>query len=285
MQRQLVALQQRHDFDIVVAEYVYISKLLTFFPDSVRKIIDTHDVFADRHRRMATAAGVNTFYSISAAAERRGLCRADIVIAIQDQEAMYLEAQLGNAAEVIRVSHFVEVSPLPYRIPASSAAFLGSNSLGNVDTLRNLVANILPLVLAEIPTFKLYVAGTVCSVTPDYDHVVKLGTVDDPEEIYGRAPLLLTPTIVGTGVAIKTLDALGMGIPVVTTVTGARGHDGGEGGLYVTDDADAGGFARNAIELLRNPGLHRLASDAALVTAKVWNLRQQTALRAALGGP
>jgi hypothetical protein len=47
---QVTRLQNAGDFDTVLIEYVFLSKLATVFPESVRTIIDTHDLMGDRHK-------------------------------------------------------------------------------------------------------------------------------------------------------------------------------------------------------------------------------------------
>jgi hypothetical protein len=45
----LRALDRRHEYDVVLVEYVFMSKALEAFPGSALKIIDTHDIFTNRH--------------------------------------------------------------------------------------------------------------------------------------------------------------------------------------------------------------------------------------------
>src|SRR5262245_49714753 len=47
---QVRRLQNRECFDAVLIEYVFLSKLTTALPESVRTIIDTHDLMGDRHK-------------------------------------------------------------------------------------------------------------------------------------------------------------------------------------------------------------------------------------------
>lgn len=49
------------------------------------------------------------------------------------------------------------------------------------------------------------------------------GFVDDPRDVYERFSLLLAPIRSGGGTKLKIIEALAMGLPVVTTPTGAEG--------------------------------------------------------------
>ena len=49
LDNKLISLKEQISFDVVIVEYVFFSRALELFPDSL-KIIDTHDVFGDRHK-------------------------------------------------------------------------------------------------------------------------------------------------------------------------------------------------------------------------------------------
>src|SRR5690606_19927881 len=66
--------------DAVMVEYVYLSKVLECFPDTVHKLLDTHDVFTDRHRRYLANGERPQWFSTSAREEARALGRAHTVI-------------------------------------------------------------------------------------------------------------------------------------------------------------------------------------------------------------
>lgn len=46
----LLQLQEKEKFDTVIAEYVFLTKALENFSDRVLKIVDTHDIFTNRHK-------------------------------------------------------------------------------------------------------------------------------------------------------------------------------------------------------------------------------------------
>ncbi len=50
-----------------------------------------------------------------------------------------------------------------------------------------------------------------------------LGPVEDLEELYGRAKVVINPALAGTGLKIKTLEALSFQKPLVTWPTGTDG--------------------------------------------------------------
>ncbi|HEY1044447.1 MAG TPA: glycosyltransferase family 4 protein [Telluria sp.] len=289
--RQLKALDR--GFDAAVVEYAFNSRALDAFPSSTRKLLDTHDAFSDRHRPFV-ARGFKKGYwvSLTPQDENQGLRRADAAIAIQPQEAEHFRQQLvlhgggGRDPDVTVVSHFIGLDePVSDHSADHSALYIGTNMLSNQISLQHFFEHVLPRVVSAIPDFKLRLAGSICNWAPELPNVEKLGFVDDLRAAFARTPLSVNPTIAGTGINIKLLDAMGAGVPTVSTATGARGlGDGYRNGLLVVPDHDHAAFADHVIRLSRDPDLRRSLGYAAFADARRWNERQLAALDLCLRG-
>jgi glycosyltransferase involved in cell wall biosynthesis len=206
------------------------------------------------------------------------------VLAIEDNEAMHFRKELGDGPQVHTVGHFVEIFDVIQQTDEPHVAYLGAMSMGNADTLRFFLREIIPRVLKTIPDFKLFVAGSVCGVLENEVNVIALGEVADVREVFNKAPILVSPTRIGTGIAIKLLSALGHGVPVVTTEVGARGHDD-KGGMVVVADNDPYAFADALVALVGDqPRRQKLGLGAAEHAAK-WNAAQRLALAKAITAP
>ena len=125
--------QVQHRFDAVLVEYVFFSRALLNFGPDVLKLIDTHDVFADRYKKLRKN-GIRRFWFVTnQEQERRGLNRADVIIAIQDHEAKYFQSQVNR--KVVTIGHSVRLTKLPeageplvaYLVPAMPLTFKPSN--------------------------------------------------------------------------------------------------------------------------------------------------------------
>ncbi|QLQ27384.1 glycosyltransferase family 4 protein [Pseudoxanthomonas mexicana] len=288
---QLRALDRR--FDAVVVEYAFNSHALDAFPASTRKLLDTHDAFADRHRPFV-ARGFRKGYwvSLKPQDENRGLRRADAVIAIQAQEAEHFRQQLTRDGAVERnpeiavVSHFIGLDqPVPDHSVDHAALYVGTNMLSNQISLGQFLEHVLPRVVSAIPDFRLRLAGSICNWAPDLPNVEKLGFVDDLRLAFARAPLSVNPTIAGTGINIKLLDAMGAGVPTISTLTGARGLGAQfRNGLRVVPDHDHDAFADHVIRLSKDADLRRSLGLAAFADAQRWNEGQLAALDRCLRG-
>jgi hypothetical protein len=90
-------------FDVVLVEYVFLSRAFEFFAPSIPRLLDTHDIFAGRAERLAALGLENRFFATTEAEETRGLDRADLVLAIQAEEAAALAAR--TRAVVMTLGH------------------------------------------------------------------------------------------------------------------------------------------------------------------------------------
>ena len=128
--------------------------------------------------------------------------------------------------------------------------------LPNIDAARYFCADILPLVRRQIPDARFYIVGLNpppevqrLAATPG---VVVTGAVPDVRPYYARASVCVAPLRLGRGVQNKVLQAMAMGLPVVTSSVGHRGLEAQAGKhLYVADEA--GLFAERVVRLLNIP--------------------------------
>ena len=113
----------------------------------------------------------------------------------------------------------------------------------------------------------------------------KLGFVDDLKPVFARAPLSINPTVSGTGINIKILDAMGAGVATASTETGARGLPAEfRNGVMVAADHDHRAFADAIIALATDATLRRRLGQAAYADAQRWNAQQLQALERCLRG-
>ena len=74
------ALHEEYHFDAVIAEYVFFSKVLDAFPSSVRKLLDTHDVFSNRLELFRANNQPPDWFFTTSKEEARGLRRLYVVL-------------------------------------------------------------------------------------------------------------------------------------------------------------------------------------------------------------
>jgi glycosyltransferase involved in cell wall biosynthesis len=145
-------------------------------------------------------------------------------------------------------------TPAASNTPEFHAGFIGSSSVFNTEGIIYFCTRILPLILQEIPDFRCLIAGRVSDplsqIGQSWPGVSIEPYVEDVGSFYARIGTSIVPLLGGTGVSLKTLEAIAHGKPVVATSVGVRGI---QRELYpdviVIDDPDL--FAQKLIDLSR----------------------------------
>lgn len=273
---QLRTLQASQGFDAAIVAYVFNSRALEAFGPDALRILDTHDSFADRHLAIAGAKSERDYwFSVSDETERSAFRRADIVLAIQPDEAERFALRLGPSQRVETVSHLIDLATPLDDFSAVGGTFVGSSNGPNVVSLNFFVERTLPLILAAVPDFRLHVVGSINGRIGEAPGLVKCGRVEDLMEVFRLAPLSLNPMEVGTGINIKLLDAMAAGVGSVSTETGSRGLGTAfSGGVVTVPDSDPRAFADAVIGLCASESERRALGGRAFAAAKAWNARQ-----------
>ncbi|HBT70669.1 MAG TPA: glycosyl transferase family 1 [Agrobacterium sp.] len=285
--RQVRDIQRRLGIDAVIVEYAFHSRAFLGLPDDVRRILDTHDSFADRHKAFInTANKYGYWFSVPPQVECKAFRRADVVVAIQEEEERTFRQRLGKEAPAVAtVSHILDLDGRVEDLTSSDFLFLGSGNDANIISLNAFLDNVLPLIRAARPDVRLVVAGSICGKIEDREGVVKLGRVDSLKDAFTRAPLSINPIALGTGINIKLLDALAAGIPTISSRTGVRGlPERYRSGVVVVEDNDHQAFAEAILQLSASRDQREALGNKAFEDAVEWNRQQMTALGNILSG-
>jgi hypothetical protein len=100
-------LQGKLKFDLVICNYVVLSKLLTVLGGEVKKVMDTHDILGNRHLLFHERKINNKWISITPDSEAKSLNRADVIIGIQETETEYFKKSTHK--KVVTLKHFVQL--------------------------------------------------------------------------------------------------------------------------------------------------------------------------------
>lgn len=268
----LQKLIQQEKFDAVIAEYIFFSKALENFPESTLKIIDTHDVFTDRQKLSPSFFYTNSFN------EKKGLNRADKIIAIQDQERRFFEEKLGLKGKVCTISHFVELDNLYDLTVKNRIGFFGSANQFNLKGFNFFVENVFPQIKQQIPDAVLVIGGRMCDRIEDNENYEKLGEIEDKKEFYQQISIVINPMLFGTGIKIKTVEALGYGMPLVTTSAGAEGVEKKANTAFLLANKEEE-FAEKVIMLLCSQDSRHSLSQKAFQFAQQLNTQNLSNLR------
>jgi len=254
---------------------------LKCFLNQVLKIIDTHDVLTDRHKIYLKNNTIYNWFSTTAAQEKKGLSRADIIVAIQEQESEFFTRLINK--KTITVGHIVSAKKQKIDNPSPcNILFIGSANQSNIDAINFFIKDVFPRIKLMVPKATLLVAGNVCRVLHNNtDGIVNLGEIANLETTYNMSDIVINPIRFGTGLKIKNIEALGYSKPLVTTTVGATGMESGvEQAFLVADNAQD--FSDAVIKILREPTLFYDLSNRGYDFAKNWNQKQLDALQGIL---
>ncbi len=137
-----------------------------------------------------------------------------------------------------------------------------------------------PLLLVKYPQAQFHLAGKGLSKSdPRFFQtgVVNHGEVPDAEDYMHQHGIMVVPIQAGSGIRIKTLEAMALGVPVVSTSVGAQGLSVTSGTeMFIADQPQQ--FADAIATLLANPAqAQTLTTQARAYVEQHHNLKRNTA--------
>lgn len=259
----LIELVERVKPSAVIVEYVFFSKILEYIPDNISKFIDTHDIFTNRNARADSK-----WFSTTKAEEAKGLNRAHSVIAIQSNEAEYFRSITDK--DIHTIGHFIDIINFPENriTEVLNIGYIGSQNKDNITALRWFFKYVHPLLLEANHNFTFTLVGSVCKHLKNLPSTVLcIPYVESLDETYAKMDIIINPAQKGTGLKIKTVEALGYCKPLLTTSIGADGFLNLNGIAFEVAD-DPLEFSKKLIYLLGNQKRRNELSCAAYKFSK-----------------
>jgi len=203
--------------------------------------------------------------------ERKIMRRFDVLTVVSAQDERLARAQHAHA-RVVLIPNGVDVEyfqPAPRghdEEDGSGAAtryavlFVGNLAYEpNHEGVRDFLREIWPLVRGRTPEARFIVVG---AYPPDWlrevaerdPSVIVTGEVADVRPFYREARVVVVPLRLGAGTKLKVLEALAMGVPVVTTPQGRMGLDAEDScHLFVATTPEQ--FAARVVDILHDRAL------------------------------
>ena len=192
--------------DSIIINYIWLSKL--FIKVKVKnKVIFTHDVFS--YKRLK---GNSSWFSFSPGKESMGLLRCDKILAIQENEAIYYQylAPLSKVYIVYSPYHFHSQKI----VGTLNLLFFSGGNDYNLKGIRTFLYNVFPQIKRVLPDVRLFVGGGICKALSKDDldeSVILKGFFENPADFYQLADIVINPISEGTGLKIKTFEAISYG--------------------------------------------------------------------------
>jgi polysaccharide biosynthesis protein PslH len=251
--------------ELVQLEYLQMAPLVRHVPPGVPVVLDTHEVQSLAALRALLAArpplwqlhALELASWIDMQARLEGFAR---ILTVSDADRLALEALAPHlpAETLPQGLDCSRFRPQAGPREPESLVFVGSfDHHQNLDAARCLIEEVFPAVAARRPAARLHVVG---SHPPAWlqrsagSSIAVPGFVEDLPGYVGRREVFVAPLRQGAGIKIKLLQAMALGLPVVTTPAGAEGI-GLRDGVDALVAPDVEGCAERCVRLLEDPDL------------------------------
>jgi glycosyltransferase involved in cell wall biosynthesis len=255
-------------FDVVHADQMYMAQYAALVPD-VQRVLDAHNALWLLYRQLAALSPPGPRRLLLARESRLmrayegRVCRAfDAVIAVSAVDRRALEAAIGRPSEIAVVPIAVDTDALRPMRRARGDRILHVGTMywpPNVDAVRWFAEAILPRVRARRPGVRFDVLGArppraIRRLVRGDAGITVHGYVADLTPHLEQAAVVVVPLRAGSGMRVKILEALALGIPVVTTSIGCEGIaiEPGRHALVADTPED---FAAATLRVLGDPGV------------------------------
>lgn len=197
-----------YQFDACICNYYWTTKALLLFKTR-KTILLTHDTFSYRNE---ITGYKNAWQCTTPNEEAKGVRRAKYILALQDKEANYFK-HLSPLSKVLTIYSYYIIQDLPLTYN-HNIVMLSSGGQLNYSGIEWFLKEIWPRILDSFPECYLHIAGSLCNLLKNPslpDHVKLHGYVDSPEKLYKLGDVAINPCFSGTGLKIKTFEALTYG--------------------------------------------------------------------------
>jgi hypothetical protein len=259
----------RHQFDLCIIEYIELSFLLDILPKGMPVILDTHDLQSDRNSSFQSynlpppgLLGETTWFTREEEMQIFG--RYDRVVLIHQTDHDNVSASIG-AHKTLLAPHPPEIVWREPRKKVKNIGFVASAYAPNVHGICDFIRNIWPSLEKEGVILNIFgrVGNQLEEAVQITDRIKIHGFIKDADAIYSDIDIAINPVRFGAGLKIKNMEALGNGIPLVTTSHGACGIEGGVGRCFRVAD-DPAKFGETLQMLIHNFDERKRLSDAAI---------------------
>ena len=222
---------QVQPYDAIVIDHCQMAWLLTYLDVPLPVILITHNVehkIYAAHATQSNRAIVSWIYGREARlikeAEQSAANKATQIWTLADDDHSYYSKIVDKKK--------VSLMPLPtgadhQQLHSINSKHFDIGLIGswkwkpNHDALSWFLKEVRP----KIPEYySIRIAGSGAEWLKDkYPNVEYLGFVDNPHTFLQQARVIAIPTLDGSGIQIKTLEAISSGSPIVSTLVGLRG--------------------------------------------------------------
>ena len=204
--------------DALIVNYVFLSKIFDYIDPKISRIIDMHDIFADRNLVLEKAGIAPEFFYTNKDEEMRGLKRADIVWSITKEDKLKYEEKLNNISVLPTI--ISEKKPIKKNKEKDKCIGVLVGALNNLNKIyfQKFIDCFTEFNKNYASPIHIKIYGNVCSELKNTSPSISLnGYIEDVSMVYNEASFAIVPLENGTGLKTKTVEALSFNIPLFCT--------------------------------------------------------------------
>lgn len=291
--REMVeAVKQRHEarpFDVVIAASLIMAEYALVL-DEIPQILEEHNSLTrwmmeryQSQRSIVDRARCWGSWYKTARFEKHLYERFDLVTMVSEKDASVARSLLIDGQSPVKV--LPNGVDCDYFRPNMNMLVRGRLIYGgalayeaNYEAMEYFLRRVLPIIQKKRPDVHLHITGSFDGANIDLlshdDHVSLTGLVEDIRTELAAAEVAIVPLLSGGGTRLKILEAMAMGVPVVSTSKGAEGLDvmAGKHLLIADNPAD---FSRSVLDLLEDFQLRQsLAKEGRRLVEECYDWRQ-----------
>ncbi|MFZ1086247.1 MAG: glycosyltransferase family 4 protein [Terracidiphilus sp.] len=262
-------------YDAIVCDFLFSAENLS---DISQCVLFQHDVVTtiwERHVEQNSGSLKNLFFKTQLAkmkAYEGKICRtAKHVVAVSEIDARKFKFLYGieSVSSISTGTNVEYFAPRAGDFPVSDIVFCGSmDSLPNVDAVEYYLAEVFPLIRAQLPSATFMIAGRspdarVLKAVQGWTGVTVSGTVEDVRPYLWGSKISIVPIRIGSGTRLKIYECMAAGVPVVSTTVGAEGLSYEKDADIVIED-DPASLAAACVRLLTDDSARRFIADNGL---------------------
>jgi polysaccharide biosynthesis protein PslH len=233
IQHIVTELIDRVRYDVIVLSQIYMASAIPREALS-RTVYDSHNVHGKKLTESFGAAnrllrGMGSLVARKVSAQERFVlreARTTIACSVADERA-FRDLDPEARTEVIENGALLDTAPRRELSKCGRLLFFASlDYRSNVDALRFFIEDVVPHLDGSI---EVVVAGSNASpaalqvISAAGTRIDYRGYVEDAKALVASATVVIVPLLTGGGTRLKVLEAMGSGIPIVSTSKGVEG--------------------------------------------------------------
>jgi hypothetical protein len=259
---------QEEEYDAIIADEICMTPYAELRAD-VPRLVTRQKVDSAHYREVARARpwGIEKALDFIEAAQLKSYCKKKMSI-----YQAYLACSENDAAQISANSPGVPALVIPNgadlskfvpsggpRAEEPTLLYVGSmNYYPNIDAMQFFFEKAYDRIAQAMPDIQVQIVGhkppSKILKLARQPGVKVTGTVPNVWPFYDKATVFFVPLRLGSGTRLKIVEAMAMGLPVVSTSVGAEGLDIAHGeNILIADDADS--FSDYILALLADPDL------------------------------